>query len=533
MLSRDEADEARAKNTELYDFAPVGFLTLDRSSKIKMVNLTGASLAGIERSRLLGRRLTQQITPAFRPSFQEFIESVFKTSDKQSIDSELLVKGHPSRPVSLVAQITPNGRECKLSMSDATKRKGAEDALRRNFALFSKLFEQAPISVFVIDNVFRIQQVNKMALPNFGNISPLLGSDLREVLGKLWPKRAADRIASRFRQTLEGGEPYVSPGFRERRKDVDILEVYEWQIQRLTLPDGEYGVVAFFNNITERQKAVVAQRRLDILTASNLKLKEEIAQRLAIAKTLRQAQREQARVLKKSDRQGRQLRDLSHRILMAQEDERKRISRELHDVVVQSLVGINFQLAAIGKDPAVDPQSLPQKIKSVQHLVQNSVDLVHSFAHELRPSVLDDLGLVPALQTFLKNYLEETGIRVRLKVFQGVEQIEGIERITLYRVAQEALANVAKHAKASLAKISIVSEGNSVRMRITDNGQGFKTDADTLSRKKGRLGMLGMKERVEMVGGSFSVRSTLGESTTIQADIPFRFAESTIRPEEA
>lgn len=526
LLAQEEAEEARAKYTELYDFAPVGFLTLDQSSEIKMANLTAADLAGVDRSRLVGKRFTLRLPLPSRAPFHEFLDSVFKTSDKQSIDSELLVKGRASRPVFIVAQIAPNGYECRLTLSDATKRKGTEEALRRNFTLFSNLFEQTPISVFVIGAAFQILQVNEAAKPNFGKIAPLLGLDLREILAKLWPKRAADRIAARFRKTLETGESYVSPGFRERRKDTKALELYEWQIQRLALPDGEFGVVAFFNNITERQKPLVAQRRLDMLTASNLKLKQEVIKRQAIAKSLRQAKREQASLLKKSDRQGMHLRDLSHRILKTQEDERKRISRELHDVVVQSLVGINFQLAAMGNAPATSPQQFRQKIEHVQNLVQNSMDLVHSFARELRPSMLDDLGLVPALQTLMKHYFEETGIRVSLKVFEGVERIEAIERVTLYRVAQEALANVARHARASLAKVSILNTDGTICMTITDNGQGFATDVETLARKKGRLGMLGMKERVEMVGGTFSVRSSLGESTTVQVDFPFRDDDS-------
>lgn len=521
LLTRDEAEDAWAKYLELYDFAPIGFLTLEKSSVIKMANLAGASLAGVERSQLVGRSFARHVAPPFRPRFQAFLKTVFRTSEKQSIDSELLVESGETKPVSIVAQRCPDNQKCRLTLVDNTKRKRAEDALRRNFALFANLFEQAPFGVFVVDANFLIQQVNHVAKPNFGDVRPLIGRDLREILGLLWSKRVADRIAGPFRHTLETGEQYISPGFYERRKDTKVSEVYEWQVQRLNLHDGEYGLVAFFNNVTDRHHAEKAQRRLEILTASNLKLREEITRRRTVEKSLLLAKREQTRLLKRSDRQGLQLRDLSHRILNAQELERKHISRELHDGVVQSLVGINLQLTVMGKGLGSDPQKLQQKIERTQKMVQNSMDIVHGFARQLRPALLDDLGLVPALQTFLRGYFEDTGIRVALTVFEGIERIENIERITLYRVIQEALANVARHAKASFADVSILSDGEVVHLEVTDNGKGFSVDANTLALKKGRLGLLGMRERVEMVGGTFSVHSIPKRSTTIKVKIPF------------
>ena len=113
------------------------------------------------------------------------------------------------------------------------------------------------------------------------------------------------------------------------------------------------------------------------------------------------------------------------------------------------MTGINIRLATLKKAAAHDTKDLEEHIASTQHLVEHSVKIIHQFARELRPAVLDDLGLIPALNTFMKHFGEETGIRVRLSAVAEVECVNGDERTVLYRVAQEALTNIARHANAS------------------------------------------------------------------------------------
>ena len=154
--------------------------------------------------------------------------------------------------------------------------------------------------------------------------------------------------------------------------------------------------------------------------------------------------------------------------------------------------------------------------------MEKSVDKVHRFARELRPAVLDDLGLIPALHSFMKSFTEETGIRVSLTAFAKVEELSNAKRTVLYRVAQEALTNVARHAHAGRAAVHIKQLPNAVRMQIKDDGRSFDVERLLHSRKNKRMGLLGMRERVEMVGGKFTVESTPGNGTTIVAQIPFR-----------
>ena len=159
-------------------------------------------------------------------------------------------------------------------------------------------------------------------------------------------------------------------------------------------------------------------------------------------------------------------------------------------------------------------------ITRTQELVVKAVNVVHQFARELRPAVLDDIGLIPALHTFLKGFKEETGIHASLTAFAAVEQVKADKQIVFYRITQEALTNVARHAQASHVEVSIQRLAGSVCMKIKDNGKGFPADNVWNGQKSKRLGLLGMREPLEMVGGKFAIESIPGKGTTVTAQIP-------------
>jgi two-component system sensor histidine kinase DegS len=269
-----------------------------------------------------------------------------------------------------------------------------------------------------------------------------------------------------------------------------------------------------------RVVAAISQRTVE-LAACNQELGLEIARRRTVEKTLRKKERHYALVLRQSERLQEQLRRLSRQILSAQENERKAISRELHDIVAQSLAGINVRLAALKTEAAVNTQGLDANIERTQKLVEDSVNIVHRFARELRPAVLDDLGLIPALHSFMKNFTERTGVHTSLTAFAGVEQLNMTRRTALFRVAQEALTNVARHAQASRVELSIQHTPKGICMQVADNGKSFHVQRMLLARGGKRLGLLGMRERLEMVGGDFEVESAPGQGTTVTARVPF------------
>ena len=193
------------------------------------------------------------------------------------------------------------------------------------------------------------------------------------------------------------------------------------------------------------------------------------------------------------------------------------------------LTGINVRLASLKTESTLNNKGLQKKIASTQRLVEKSVDIVHRFARELRPTVLDDLGLIPALHSFMKNFARRTGVRARLTAFAAVEKLDAAKRTVLFRVAQEALTNVARHAHASRVEVSIQKLPDRLCMKIKDDGKSFNVERVLHTKGNGRLGLLGMKERLEMVGGNLVVESAPRKGTTVQAQIPFSKVRATGR----
>jgi PAS domain S-box-containing protein len=146
---------------------------------------------------------------------------------------------------------------------DITERHQTEMALRGNTALFSKIIEQAPGGVYVVDAQFRVAQMNAESLPFFAAAHPLIGRDFDEALEIVWGPDVGPQIANIFRHTLATGERYVSPRFSEQRHDIGVVQSFEWETQRITLPDGQHGVVCYFKDVTERERAETARRESD------------------------------------------------------------------------------------------------------------------------------------------------------------------------------------------------------------------------------------------------------------------------------
>jgi signal transduction histidine kinase len=214
------------------------------------------------------------------------------------------------------------------------------------------------------------------------------------------------------------------------------------------------------------------------------------------------------------------LRRLSHRLLTAQEEERMRISRDLHDAIGQTLTGINVGLATLRNESAADSRDLADAIALTQRLVERSMRTVHQFAWELRPTLLDDLGLVPALRSYAKTFAERTGVKLRFASPTRLEGLDAAGTTALFRVAQGALSNVERHARAVRASLVVRALPGAVRLEVSDHGRSFDVRAMDRSKSNKHLGLLVMRERIEMVGGTFSIESSRARGTRVRADVP-------------
>lgn len=522
QLKRSESRMAEGleRYTDLFDFAPVGYFTLIANSTIRQVNLTGASLVGMDRADLVNRRFVLLLPAGLRAGFNDFLKQVFAGESNCRGEFELSSPTQATRTISVEARCVHPWVECRAVVVDVTKRNQVDQLLRRNEALFSDLIQQAPVGVYVVDSELRLQKANPMALAALGGIHPLIGRDWPEIVHLLWPKRTADQIVGHFRHTLDTGDPYIMPEFVERREDTGAKEIYDWQIQRITLPNGDHGVVCFFNNITERKRAEGARQKLEILAVSNQKLKREIVRRQGLQKALIQSERHARELLGKSQQLQKKVRRMSHQIVQAQEKLRDEISHELHDKVSQLLLGINVRLGVFVREVETHPKNLRRAILPLRRLVAKSVRTVHQYSVELRPLMLDELGLIPALRSYIDSIPQRKGREIRFSAVPGVEALSNAKRTVIFRVAQEALSNVIQHARARVVTVDIREVPGGVCLEIADDGCGFLLAGLDSAKWADRLGVVGMRERVEMVGGRFSVVSGPGNGTTVCAEVP-------------
>jgi signal transduction histidine kinase len=209
-------------------------------------------------------------------------------------------------------------------------------------------------------------------------------------------------------------------------------------------------------------------------------------------------------------------RDALRRVVEAQELERARLARELHDETGQALTSILLGLKSL--EDAVQGEEPREAVTALRELVVSTLQNVRRLAVELRPSALDDFGLGPALERLVATLREQSNLAVDLEARLGDERLPAEAETALYRIAQEALTNVVKHAAASHVSITLVRKQRSAVVVVEDDGRGFETDTT----RADALGLAGMRERVGLVGGTLTVEASRGSGTTIVAEVPLR-----------
>jgi two-component system CheB/CheR fusion protein len=398
------------------------------------------------------------------------------------------------------------------------------DDLKRTERLISEAHEHAaaiirtvPDPLVILDGELRCQSANEAFSRTFKiSAANLTGRSIFELDDGSWDfprlRHLLERIIpeKHFFDDFEVTHDFERIGRRSLLLNARVLNESGGKPKEILLG---------FRDITERKRVEDALAEAKALLSQHAdNLEKLVTKRTAELITAN----EQSLVMQKK------LRQLTHQIIATQEEERKQISRELHDEVVQTLVGINVELGALAEDAAASAPGLREKIARTQKLVEGSVHAVHRFARGLRPAVLDDLGLIAALHAYCKNLAAQKKIVIKLVAFQGVDALEGAERTVLFRVAQEALTNVARHAHATHVRINLSQIPGAVRMEIADNGKSFAVEKTLRKETNQRLGLVGMRERVEMVGGNLTIESTPGTGTTVRAEVPFAAARARV-----
>ncbi|RQR25065.1 sensor histidine kinase [Burkholderia sp. Bp9143] len=259
---------------------------------------------------------------------------------------------------------------------------------------------------------------------------------------------------------------------------------------------------AQLNEANERLEQRVAARTAQ-LSASNRDLRREVEERVRAERAL-QASREE-------------LREVAAISASAREAEQRRIARELHDELAQTLATLKNDLEWLLDHVPQDDAQLARKIAAMHALARGAVTATRRIASDLRPLMLDDLGFAAAMQWLVEDFQRRHGMACTLHVEPGELQLDEPYATAVFRIAQEALANVARHAAASSATVTLVYLDETIALTIRDDGAGFDPGAP---RKSGSFGLVGLRERAYLVGGTLRIDTTLGEGTTVEVDIP-------------
>lgn len=292
----------------------------------------------------------------------------------------------------------------------------------------------------------------------------------------------------------------------------------------LSLPDSE-GIFTFnyLNNILPHTPIIILTGLSDInvalealsLGAQDYVMKSDFNEKL-LAKAVRYSI-ERKRSEEKMQQMNEELRQLSAHLLSVREEERSRIAREIHDELGQQITGLKMDVSWM-KKKLIDKKNIElvlERLDNVSGLLDQTVSTIRRIASELRPSLLDDLGLAAALDWQSKEFQKRFDIPVQSD-FQELK-IDPAITTSLFRIYQETLTNIARHAQATIVNASLQTKNNNIILIITDNGKGF--DASSLTHRK-TLGLLGMKERTSMIGGILEIKSEPGKGTTVIVSVP-------------
>jgi PAS domain S-box-containing protein len=358
--------------------------------------------------------------------------------------------------------------------SIAIERQRAEQALRESEERSRAILRAIPDSIFLLDSDCKYLDCQPRSscqakIPH----DKLVGKNMRDVL----PPELADKFVRSFQVVSKSGEPQ--------------LVEYDSRINgQMRYSEGR---VVF----TSDRKFLVVVR--------------DITERKLAEEALRKREKELSRSHAK-------IRELAGKLMSAQEEERRRISRELHDDLNQKVAALSIMISTITHQLALE-ESLRNQLEMVHTYSAEIADGIHRLSHELHPAVLEHVGLPAALRAYVAEFSRLENIRVELTVSDAVEAIPHDAAVCLYRIAQESLRNIVKHSGADHAEMTLTMDERAVCLHVIDSGSGFDLSS---ARNNGGLGLASMEERIRLVQGSFRISTQPGGGSKLLATIPLR-----------
>ncbi len=395
------------------------------------------------------------------------------------------------------------------------ERERAEKALVQSESRLCMILENNPYFVAVRDADGVIQLASKMFADFYGTSAERMTGVPQARLHRAagLDEEDLEKSLAVDREVIETGEP--SFGLERMTDGGGFVRWYRFARLPVTMPSGGRCVLAISGEITRRIRAEEAQRR--VREDLEKRVRERTADLLRRNRELRRAIASHRKTEEELTVSREQLRDLAASLQSACEEERMRISREIHDELGQSLTALKFDLAAAGTLPASGPAQLAGRTKSMIRIVDSILETVKRISRELRPGMLDDLGLPAAIEWQAKEFQERTRIPCEVVVVPEEMTVDPDRSTAIFRIFQEALTNAARHAGATNVEATLESRNGTVCLEVRDNGRGITKEE--VSRPMS-LGILGMRERARWWGGEVRIEGTPGSGTVVTATLP-------------
>ena len=467
---------------DLYDNIPDMVVSADTAATIVDCNQAAAEALGLSGDRLVGATLADLYRPQCRERAARTYAAVVRTGVSRRDEFEVRRQdGGTIAVVAHVSAVRDRGGQVVGSRSvlrDITARKRVEDALRASRARYENLYADAPDMFASVDvETGRIVQCNRTLLRATGQTrDAIMGRALRDLHEAACWRTLADAL-----QRLRAEDHVRDVELRLRGKGASVLEV---SLSLAAIRDEEDNLYyrCTWRDITARRRAQEA---------------------------LHQKQRE-------LERSQAELRALTARLMTAQDDERRRISRELHDDVNQRLALLALEIDTLEHDLPESTAGTVARLGALRERVVSLSDDVHGLAYQFHPSILDDLGLVAALEALADDFGRREGIEVNLALTVP-NRIPPETAYCCYRVTQESLRNIATHSHSARVALTLQPRDGGIGLVIEDFGVGFEPGGDG---DRPGLGVVGMQERVRLAGGDFHLASRVGEGTRIDVWVP-------------
>ena len=391
---------------------------------------------------------------------------------------------------------------------DLAERRVAQEALRNSETRYRLLFESNPLPVWVYDlETLAFLAVNDAAVKHYGYSREEF---LRMTIKDIRPPEDVPLLLERLSKPGIGFH-LSDVCWRHRKKDGTIIYV-EITCHSFVFEE-HIAEVVLAHDVTERKRSEEGLRE------AHDQLERRVRERTSELAQINESLKSEVRERRHAQEARRQLLD---RLVTAQEDERGRISRELHDQMGQHLTAIMLLIDALKRTPSFQT-AISSTLGQLEEVTGQLADEVESLAWELRPTALDDLGLEAALSKYVRKWTERSLVPVDLQS-AGLDntRLPPLIETAIYRIVQEALTNILRYARASTVGIILERQKNHVSAIVEDNGCGFDVDAlEATPSAERRMGLLGMRERAALVGGTLHLESATGVGTTVYLRIPF------------